>query len=333
MTLGFESPLYLAAAFIILPLVFFASRYFKPFLTLEIPLGPPGGIPFKSPVNLDFLVRLLGILELAGALLLFTAAAGPRFVHTGTVWLNRGADILFVVDISPSMAGMDMNSRRRIDAARELVRDFAVRRPSDAIGLVAVGEDAALLLPLTADRDSLFARLDTLAVGELGDGTALGLGIATAALHMGRPGAPRRAVVLITDGENNAGSVHPETAAAVLAKMNVSFWVIGVGSRGEIPVDYVDPFTRVRRTGTFESRFDPESLERIALSGEGTWIYAPHAEAFAAAFSRLDQGEMTVRRSGVSRRAVPFHGIFISGGLFLILGARLIRRLVLGALL
>ncbi|MDR1374592.1 MAG: VWA domain-containing protein [Treponema sp.] len=333
MTLGFERPFFLAAALVILLLLLLASRYLKPLLTLEIPLGPPGGIPFKSPVNLDFLIRLLRILELAGVLLLFIAAAGPRFVHTEAVWLSRGADILFVVDISPSMAGMDMNGRSRFDAARELVRDFALRRPSDAIGLAAVGEDAALLLPLTTDRESLLARLDTLGIGELGDGTALGLGLAMAGLHMGRPGAPRRAVVLITDGENNAGSVHPETAAAMLVKMDVSLWVIGVGSRGEIPVNYVDPITKVRRTGTFESRFNPESLERIALSGEGTWIYAPQAEAFSSAFSRLDQGEMTIRRSGVSRRTDPFHGIFIAGGLFLILGVRLIRRLALGALL
>jgi Ca-activated chloride channel family protein len=284
-------------------------------------------------VNLDFLVKLLRGAELAGALLLFIAAAGPRFIYTQQVWLNRGADILFVVDISPSMAGMDMNSRSRFDAARELVRDFSLRRPSDAVGLVAVGEDAALLLPLTTDRESLFARLDTLALGELGDGTALGLGLAVAGLHMGRPGAPRRAVVLITDGENNAGSVHPETAAAMLAKMGVSLWVIGVGSRGEIPINYVDPVTRIRRTGTFESRFNTESLESIALSGKGTWINAPREEAFASAFSQLDQGEMAIRRSGLSRRTRPFHGIFIAGALFLILGVRLIRRLVLGALL
>jgi Ca-activated chloride channel family protein len=127
--------------------------------------------------------------------------------------------------------------------------------------------------------------------------------------------------------------VHPETAAATLAKIGVSLWVIGVGSRGEIPVNYVDPVTRVRRTGSFDSRFDFRSLEKIAQSGKGTSIYAPHAEAFASAFSRLDQGEMTIRRSGVSRRARPFHGIFIAGGLFLVLGVRLMRRLVLGALL
>jgi Ca-activated chloride channel family protein len=332
-TLGFERPVFIAAGLVVLLLIFFASRYFKSLLTLDLPLGPPGGIPFKSPVNLDFLIRLLRTAELAGVLLLFIAAAGPHFVHTETVWLNRGADILFVLDISPSMAGMDMNGRSRFDAARELVRDFALRRPQDAIGLAAVAEEAALLLPLTTDRDSLLSRLDTLSVGELGDGTALGMGLALAGLHMDRAGAPRRAVVLITDGENNAGPVHPETAAAMLPKMGVSLWVIGVGSRGEIPISYVDPLTRVRRTGTFKSLFNLESLEQIALKGEGIWIAAPSAEAFSAAFARLDQGEMTIRRSGVSRRTRPFQGIFIFGALFLILAARLIRRHILGALL
>jgi Ca-activated chloride channel family protein len=140
-------------------------------------------------------------------------------------------------------------------------------------------------------------------------------------------------VALITDGENNSGAVHPETAAAMLAKMGISLWVIGVGSRGEIPISYVDPLTRIRRTGTFESRFNPENLEKIALKGEGFWIAAPSAEAFEAAFARLDQGEMTIRRSGVSRRTLPFHGVFIAGALFLLLGARLIRRYALGALI
>jgi Ca-activated chloride channel family protein len=331
--LGFERPVFVAIAFIALPLVFVASRYLKSLLTLNLPLGPPGGIPFKSPVNLDFLIKLLQAIELAGVLLLFIAAAGPHFIQTETVWLNRGADILFVVDISPSMAGMDMNGRSRFDAARELVRSFSLRRPQDAIGLAAVGEDAALLLPLTTDRESLFSRLDTLAVGEMGDGTALGMGLAVAGFHMSRTGAPRRAVVLITDGENNAGAVHPETAAVMLAKMGVSLWVIGVGSRGEIPINYVDPFTRVRRTGTFESRFSPENLEKIALKGEGVWIPAPSAEAFQEAFARLDQGEMTIRRSGLSRRTRPFHEIFITAAILLLLGVRLVRRYALGALL
>ena len=333
MSLGFERPLFILAAFIVIPGFIFISRYLRPLFALDLPLGPPGGIAFKSPVNLKHLMKLLHALELAGVFLLFTAAAGPHLVFTEMVWLNRGADIIFVVDISPSMAGLDMNGRNRFEAARILVRNFADRRPQDAVGLIAVGEDAALTIPLTTDRSSFFLRLDSLTIGEMGDGTALGTGLALAAFHIGKSQAPRRAVVLITDGENNAGSIHPEAAAAMLGEMGVSLWVIGVGSSGEIPLSYVDPVTHMRRTGTFESRYDPENLKNIAERARGHWIHAPTAEAFADAFSQLDQGEMIIRRSGTVRREEPLYIVFISAALAALFGVRFVRRYILGALL
>ncbi|MCL2472649.1 MAG: VWA domain-containing protein, partial [Treponema sp.] len=268
-----------------------------------------------------------------GVFLLFIAAAGPHIVYSETVWLNRGADIFFVVDTSPSMAGIDMNGRSRFDAARSLVRDFAGRRAQDAIGLIAVGEEAALVVPLTTDRESLFSRLDSLAIGEMGDGTALGMGLALAGLHIAKSQAPRRAVVLITDGENNAGAINPETAAAMLGNIGVSLWVIGVGSSGEIPIDYVDPVTHMHRTGTFNSRYNSGNLKNIALEARGHWIEAPSAEAFAGAFSQLDEGEMVVRRSGSVRREEPFYAYFVAASLAVFLLVRFTRRYILGALL
>jgi len=278
-------------------------------------------------------MKFLHALELTGVFLLFTAAAGPHFIFTEMVWLNRGADIMFVVDVSPSMAGIDMNGRNRFDTAMSLVRDFADRRQQDAIGLIAVGEDAALMVPLTTDRESLYSRMDTLVIGEMGDGTALGLGLALAGFHIRKSQAPRRAVVLITDGENNAGAIHPETAASLLGEIGVSLWVIGVGSSGNVPISYVDPVTRMRRTGTFESLYDPENLKNIAQSGQGQWIHAPSAEAFAAAFSRLDQGEMIIRRSGSVRREEPLYMVFVLAAIALFWGVRFVRRHILGALL
>jgi Ca-activated chloride channel family protein len=231
-----------------------------------------------------------------GISLLFIAAAGPVRISTETVWLNRGADIIFVVDVSPSMAARDMENQNRFDTARELIRAFALSRPADALGLVAVGNDAALLLPPTIDRRSLFARLETLHIGELGDGTALGMGLALGALHLKDSAAPRKSVILITDGENNAGNLHPETAAALLPEQAVSLWVIGVGSGGEVPIDYVDPFTKVRRSGAFDSRFDPETLKAIAQKGEGVYIGAPTAAAFTQAFTRIHEAELVIGR-------------------------------------
>jgi Ca-activated chloride channel family protein len=283
------------------------------------------------PCNTGGLVRALRLLEYAGAVLLFISAAGPVLKTSKTVWLNRGADILFVIDTSPSMAGLDMDGTSRFNAARNLLSAFAERRPSDGIGLVALGDDAALLVPPTTDRKLLLSRLGQLRIGELGDGSALGMGLAVAAFHLEKSAAPRRAVVLISDGENNAGAMHPETAAALLGEMGVSLWVIGVGSGGEIPIDYVDPRTRMRRTGIFNSRFDTESLRRLSETGGGSYIPAPSADALSAAFARLDDREMTVRRSGLVTSVRSCRFPFMISALVLLAALGFVRRFFLGA--
>ncbi|MHB9292105.1 hypothetical protein Holit_01193 [Hollandina sp. SP2] len=326
MTIGFEHPFLILVGLLGLFAACCLSRFFRDRFTVRIPLGPPGGIPFKPPQQFRWFIHLLRGMELTGIFLLFVAAAGPLFISTETLWLNRGADIIFVVDVSPSMAAQDMENHSRFDTARDLVRAFALNRPTDALGLVAVGDDAALLLPPTVDRVSLFSRLETLHIGELGDGTALGMGLAIAALHLKDSSAPRRSVVLITDGENNAGALHPETAAALLPERGISLWIIGVGNGGEVPIDYVDPITKMRRSGTFDSRFDPETLKAIAQKGEGSYIPAPSVEAFTHAFSQIHEGEMIIGRSRTILRTKGFQEICIIAALVL-LGLRgVIRR-------
>jgi len=331
MGFSFEQPLIAASALVIIPLALLLARKLGSPFTASVPLGPPGGIPFKAPLNLGGIVKTLRILEYFGALLLFVSAAGPLIKISETVWLNRGADILFVLDISPSMAAIDMGGASRFNIARELLKNFAEHRPSDSVGLVAVGYDAALLVPPTTDRELLVSRLEGLRLGEMGDGTALGMGLALAAYHLEKSTAPRRAAVLISDGENNAGAIHPETAAAMLKELGISLWVIGIGSGGEVPIDYIDPFTRIRRTGLFDSSYDTEALRKISAAGGGNMISAPSADALAAAFARLDDQEMVVRRSGTVTRFYPCYLTFMIVALSLIATVRFVRRLFLGA--
>jgi Ca-activated chloride channel family protein len=333
MSIGFESPPALFIGLMALGILLILSRFKRDDMELPAPLGAPGGSSFKPPLGVDSLVRLLKIADISAAALLFIAAAGPVFISSETVWLSRGADMVFILDVSPSMAGIDMNGKNRFDAARDLVRSFAMTRPQDALGLIALGADTALLVPPTVDRQAFFTRLDRLSIGELGDGTAIGDALTLAALHIRNFKVPgRRAVILITDGENNAGSVHPETAAASLRSSGAGLWVIGVGSAGEVPIDYVDPLTRIRRSGVFESRYDHESLAAIAEKGGGVYLAAPSAESFAAAFARVDSGELTIGRSGVIRRSRPFHEPLIIAALCLVLIVRALRWHVLGAL-
>ena len=328
---GFERPFLAALAFIVIPLsVFIAKRLKNPF-SLSVPLGAPGGTAFKPPFSIDGLVRLLRITEYAGIFLLFFSAAGPVIKTAETVWLERGADILFVIDTSPSMAALDMDGSSRFNAARSLILEFAEKRPADGIGLAALGNDAALLLPPAAGRQALRTRLEQLCLGELGDGTALGMGLAVAAFHLEKSKAKRRSVVLITDGENNAGAIHPETAAAMLGDLGIALYVIGIGSGGEVPIDYVDPQTKMRRTGFFDSRFDSESLRQLSMAANGSYIPAPSADALASAFARLDGEEMTVRRGRLERRSRSCRLPFLLAALALLGIVRFARRVLLGA--
>ena len=332
MSFSFDSPFLAVLALIIIPLAALVfSRLKNPFVA-AIPLGAPGGVPFKSS-QISGLVKFLKAAELTGILLLFLSAAGPSIKTSETVWLNRGADIIFIMDVSPSMAAIDMDGKNRFSTGKNLLAEFAVRRPSDNIGLVAVGEDAVLLLPPTSDREALELRLEQLRIGELGDGTALGMGLAVAAFHLEKSNAKRKVAALITDGENNAGAIHPETAAGMLREMGVSFWVIAAGSAGEVPIDYTDPYTRIRRTGIFDSRYDVESLRRLSAAGGGTFIAAPSAEAFAAAFSQVDDSEIIVQRARVINRLRSCSLQFLIPAVFLLAAVKFIRRNLLGAIL
>ena len=332
MNLAFDNPFLAVSAFIIVPFAAFVfSRMRNPFVA-SIPLGAPGGVPFKTS-QVGGIVKLLRFLEAAGIFLLFFAAAGPSLKTAETVWLNRGADIIFIFDVSPSMAAIDMDGKNRFIAGRSMLIDFSQKRPTDSIGLVAVGDDAALLLPPTADRQTLELRLEQLRIGELGDGTALGMGIAVAAYHLDKSNAKRKVAVLITDGESNAGAIHPETAADLLREMGISFWVIAIGSTGEVPIDYIDPYTNIRRTGLFDSRYDLESIRRLTAAGGGTLITAPNADAFAAAFSQLDDTEITIQRSRVINRMVSCSFQFLLAAVLLLVGVKLTRRILLGAVI
>ena len=332
MSISFDNPVLAVSALFIIPLsIFIFYRLRNPFVA-AVPLGAPGGIPFKTS-QAGGIVNLLRILEVIGVFLLFISAAGPSIKTTETVLLNRGADIIFILDVSPSMAAVDMDGRNRFNAGVSMITDFADRRLSDSIGLVAVGEDAVLLLPPTSDRQALDLRLKQLRIGELGDGTALGMGISVATYHLDKSDAKRKIAILITDGENNAGAVHPETAAGFLRETGVSFYVIAVGSLGEVPIDYTDPFTKIRRSGIFDSRYDIESLRRLSATGGGTFISAPSADSLAAAFAQLDENEITIQRSRIVSRLSSVAFQFLTAAVVLIVSVKFIRRHILRAML
>jgi len=331
--IDFDRPVFAVIAVLLPFIILFCRRFFRSAFSLFISLGPPDGESFKAPARTGIFLKLVNFAEIAGVFLLAFALSGPVVITNNPVYLDRGTDLLFILDCSPSMAGLDIDGRSRFEAAQKMISDFSTTHPADAIGLVGVGSDAALLVPPTTDRNTLIKRLYSLKVGELGDGTSLGTGISVAAFHLNNSYAPRKAAVLITDGENNAGAINPETAAELLARESVNFYVIAVGTNGQVPIDYIDPFTNIRRTGTFDSRFETAALNLLAESGNGTFIPAPSAAAFADAFSRINKSELTVTRTGIRGKRVPIHNFLLVLGIALMAGAFFIKKFVLKAFL
>ena len=315
-----------ALSFLLAPLLWvlarrlLAGRIFLP-LGLADSRGVPPPLPSPTYRVASALRRLLAAL---GYLLLVFAAAGPALVSQRLLYLERGNEVMLVVDVSPSMAASDILPDR-LGAARAIIRIFLASRRNEAVGLVAFGGEAALISPPTLDYAALLGRLDSLAPGMLGECTAIGSGIAVAASHGLPAGRGReRHIVLLTDGENNAGSLAPASAAALAADAGFVLSVVGIGSRGDAPLDYQDPETGTRRSGTYVSAYDRAELEALARRGGGTYYEAADGKALAAAFAGIAERSLSLSRS----RAVASERSLVPSLLLLSLAALALARLL-----
>src|SRR5205823_10531777 len=135
----------------------------------------------------------------------------------------------------------------RLTIARDVLEQFVAKRPNDRIGLVAFARDAYIAAPLTLDHDFLLQNLERLEIATADkDGTAIGSALTAALNRLREIQSKSKIVILMTDGQNNAGKVPPLTAAEAAETIGVKVYTIGVGTRGLAPIPYVDPFARKR---------------------------------------------------------------------------------------
>ena len=320
--LAFERP-WALFLLILLPVLIAAKIRFRargavfPLSGGEGSLSP--GVPFLFRVARFLSGAALGL----GLGFVILAVAGPSLVVKRTIYLGRGNESIIVLDLSPSMAASDL-SPTRLDAAKSIIGDFLATRRNETVGLVAFGDDAALVCPPTTDYGEVASRLASLEPGLYGEGTAIGAGIATAVAHAARSTAPEKHIVLLTDGENNAGSMDPATAMRASARFGISLAVIGVGSPGEAPVTYVDPTTHKKRSGIYRSGFDAAALESLTRSVGGKYYGAENKEALAQAFAALAERSASLTRSRSLNSAKALGAEALGVGLALILLARLL---------
>jgi len=290
-----------------------------------------GGDGFRPPGSwVRFAVVFSHILFWFGSAVLITALAGPEITERKEVYLSRGIDIMIVLDQSPSMGARDFPPVNRFDTARDMIRRFISGRTGDSIGLVTFGSDAELRSPPTADYVWLSERLDELVLRELGDDTAIGMGLAVAVLHLSDSNAPEKIILLLTDGDDNAGEIRPDMAAKLARDQGIKIYSIGIGSEGEVPIELTDPDTGTITRGTIITHFDEIQLRLLSDSTGGGYWRASSPGALETVFQAIDALESVERRVTVRVTSRPLHRNLIILGAFLVTLGYLIRKLLLG---
>jgi len=216
--------------------------------------------------------------------------AGARVEDISTF----GVDIVIALDISGSMRAEDFQPKNRLEVAKRTVDQFVDGRASDRIGLVVFASLAATRSPLTLDHEMLRQFLEQLdfAPPEQ-DGTAIGLGLATALNRLRESDARSKVVVLVTDGRNNRGQIGPKAAAEAARALEVKVYTIGVGSDAAVPI----PLGPTRRMVRIE--LDEELLQEIAAATGGRYFRATDAAGLEQIFDVIDELEKTEIESKV----------------------------------
>ena len=289
------------------------------------------GEGFEAPKSwLNALTAITAVLSCKGIAALITALAGPEITEREEVHLSRGIDIMIVLDQSPSMGAKDFPPANRFDTAREMIRRFIGGRRGDSVGLVSFGSEAILRSPLTTDYEWLIARLDELQLRELGDDTAVGMGLAVATLHLADSAAPEKIILLLTDGNDNAGEIRPDTAAALAAEYGIRIYSIGIGSEGTRSIELVDPGSGGITRGKIVTQFNEEHLRSVADITGGDYWKAGSPGVLETVFQTVDVLESVERHVSVQMFSRPVHRPFILTGGIMLLISYVIRKILMG---
>jgi Ca-activated chloride channel family protein len=324
-------PSYLLLFFILIPVFYYRHIWKKRGGNIPLAFGTWNGPGFNSKMIFSKLLYGMSLVFFwSGITLFIVALAGPATVRRERVYMSRGIDMMIVLDESPTMAAKDRDfPKNRFETAKDVIREFVSRRNNDPIGLVSFGKDAALRMPPTLDYQALLDRLGELIIMDLGDGTAIGMGISVAALHLRDSSAAEKVIILLTDGKNNTGEILPETAAEISDQLGIRIYAIGIGSESEVPIEFVNPKTGAVYRGTVESGFNEELLLQIAETSQGAYFRASDSGTLQFIFQSIDSIETTENRVRLVVHSESHHRIFILIGFILILSDYLIRKLLL----
>ena len=264
--------------------------------------------------------RSYGLLPLLRALAfvaLVIALARPQETLKEEEIKAEGIDIVLVMDLSSSMLAQDFKPDR-LEVSKNVASEFVGKRQHDRMGLAVFAGEAFTQCPLTTDHAVVKEFLANLKCGILEDGTAIGMGLATAVNRLKDSEAKSKVVILLTDGDNNAGYVKPLTAAEIAREFDVKVYTIGVGSRGKA----LAPVSR-RSDGKYifgmaTVQIDEALLQEIASMTGGRYYRAESAKKLELIYEEIDKLEKTeIEVTSIKRYSEEFYRFAFAGLLFL----------------
>ena len=327
---SFESPQFLLLLVLVPFGIFLKHVWKKRGSVLRLSFSIYNSDSFKQKINFGgILYALTAVFFWIGIICFFIAIAGPVKISKDRVFLNRGIDIMVALDLSPSMAARDFKPDNRFESAKTVIKNFISTRENDPIGLVTFGSEGALRVPPTVDYDMLFDRLDSLKIMEQGKETAIGMGIAIAALHLKESAANEKIIILLTDGVNNAGDLMPESAAEIARKMNIRIYVVGIGTEDEVLLEYEDLDTGEEYRAWISQSYDEDLLRTIANISGGKFYKATSSNSLEIIFNTIDSAESYEKKVKVITYKEPLYKIFILIAFICLIADFLIRKTVL----
>ncbi len=265
----------------------------------------------------EFIVPVNYLLRVFGLCFLVIALARPQSELSWQNVTTEGIDIVVAMDISVSMLAQDFDPNR-LESAKQVAIDFIENRPNDRMGLVVYEGESFTQCPLTTDHNVLINLFKDIRPGMVEGGTAIGMGLATAVNRLKESEAKSKVIILLTDGDNNAGAISPTTAAEIAQSFGIRVYTIGVGSKGKAksPIavypdgrykyDYVDV------------KIDEKSLKEIADMTDGKYFRATNSGALKDIYQEIDLLEKTkINVTEHSRKSEEFF-------LFALIGSALI---------
>jgi len=235
--------------------------------------------------------HLTFFISLVGLSLLILALARPHDDKDIEEFKRKnieGIDIILTMDVSGSMMAEDFKPNR-LEAAKNVARDFIKERPSDRIGLVLYEGEAYTKVPLTTDHHLLLEAFEEVQTGRVTSGTAIGVGLVTSINRLVNSDAKSKVIILLTDGVNNSGDVDPITGAQIAKEYGIRVYTIGIGKEGMAPFPVQTPFGQTMQNMPVE--IDEELLTEIAEITGTEYFRAKDKEELKSIYEKIDQLE------------------------------------------